>query len=93
MGISVYVIDTPTVRRQIQTNKMLRDKTFFHILYPILSIYNIQAKHNYTQLLLYYLRGGGYNYTRLGLQCQTPALRKVYFTWVGTKVLGLKKFG
>ena len=59
MGISVYVIDTPTVRRQIQTNKMFRDKTFFHILYPILSIYNIQAKHNYTQLLLYYLKGGG----------------------------------
>ena len=47
------------MRRQIQTNKMFRDKTFFHILYPILSIYNIQAKHNYTQLLLYYLWGGG----------------------------------
>ena len=30
--------------------------------------------------------------TRLGLQCQTPALSKVYFTWVGTIILGLKKF-
>ena len=32
------------------------------------------------------------NKTRLGLQCQTPALSKVYFTWVGTIILGLKKF-
>ena len=31
--------------------------------------------------------------TRLGLQCQTLALSKVYFTWVGTIILGLKKFG
>ena len=31
--------------------------------------------------------------TRLGLQCQTPALSTVYFTWVGTIILGLKKFG
>ena len=31
--------------------------------------------------------------TRLGLQCQTPALSKVYFIWVGTIILGLKKFG
>ena len=31
--------------------------------------------------------------TRLGLQCQTPALSKVYFTWVGTIILGLKKIG
>ena len=30
--------------------------------------------------------------TRLGLQCQTPALNKVYFTWVGTIILGLKNF-
>ena len=30
--------------------------------------------------------------TRLGLQCQTPALSKVYFTWVGTIFLDLKKF-
>ena len=30
--------------------------------------------------------------TRLGLQCQTPALSKVYFTWVGTIILGLKNF-
>ena len=35
--------------------------------------------------------------TRLGLQCQTPALSKVYFTWVGTiiwvqKNLRLKKY-
>ena len=29
--------------------------------------------------------------TRLGLQCQTPALTKVYFTWAGTIILGLKK--
>ena len=29
--------------------------------------------------------------TRLGLQCQTPALSKVYFTWVGKINLGLKK--
>ena len=32
------------------------------------------------------------NATRLGLQCQTPALSKLYFTWVGTIILGLKKF-
>ena len=31
--------------------------------------------------------------TRLGLQCQTPALSKVYFTSVGTIILGLNKFG
>ena len=31
--------------------------------------------------------------TRLGLQCQTPALSKVYFTWVGAIILGLKNFG
>ena len=31
--------------------------------------------------------------TRLGLQCQTPALSKVYCTWVETIILGLKKFG
>ena len=31
--------------------------------------------------------------TRLGLQCQTPALSKVYFTWLGTIILSLKKFG
>ena len=31
--------------------------------------------------------------TRLGLQCQTPSLSKVYFTWEGTIILGLKKFG
>ena len=31
--------------------------------------------------------------TRLGLQCQTPALSKVYFTYVGTIILGLKKSG
>ena len=30
--------------------------------------------------------------TRLGLQCQTPALSKVYFTRVGTIISGLKKF-
>ena len=29
--------------------------------------------------------------TRLGLQCQTPDLSKVYFTSVGTKTFGLKK--
>ena len=31
--------------------------------------------------------------TRLGLQCQTPALSKVYFTWAGTIILGFKNFG
>ena len=31
--------------------------------------------------------------TRLGLQCQTPALSKVCFTYVGTIILGLKKSG
>ena len=36
---------------------------------------------------------GEYRRTRLGLQCQTPALSKVYCTWVETIILGLKKFG
>ena len=34
-----------------------------------------------------------YAWTRLGIHCQTPALSKVYFTWVETIILGLKKFG
>ena len=34
-----------------------------------------------------------YNETRLGLQCQTPALSEVYFIWEETIILGLKKFG
>ena len=52
-------IDTPTVRRQILTNKMFRGQTFFHILYPILFILQYSSQAQLYSIITILHRGGG----------------------------------
>ena len=51
-------IDTPTVRRQILTNKMFRGQTFFHILYPILFILQYSSQAQLYSIITLLLMGG-----------------------------------